>query len=110
MHNEIKFGKSKQGFTGRKVPVYKLRFNNRVNTTEIKKSLLACKLIDFADLWSTEYKGRAYNQILFACFPNTNKQDIERIEAIIERFKAIADAEEAIKRVEKAQKIISNNC
>jgi hypothetical protein len=110
MHNEIPFGKSKQGFTGRKVPVYKLRFNNRVNTEEIKKSLLACKLIDFADLWSTEWKGRAYNNILFACFPQTSKQDIERIEAILTRFKAIADAEEALERVAKAQKIILKDC
>lgn len=110
MHNEVPFGKSKQGFQNRKVPVYKLRFNSRVNTAEMKKSLLACKLIDFADLWSTEWKGRAYNNILFACFPNTNKQDLERIEAIIERFKALADAEYALERVDKAQQIILKDC
>ena len=110
MHKEIPFGKSKQGFTGRKVQVYKLRFNNRINTEEIKKSLLACKLIDFADLWSTEYKSRSYNNILFACFPNTNEQDIERIEAILTRFKALADAQEALAKLAKAQQIILKDC
>lgn len=106
MHQNIKFGKSLQGLQGRKVPVYKLRFNSGVNTEMIKKSLLACKLIDWADLWYTVHKGKHYNQICFACFRNTTEADMQRIEAIVERFKQLAIAEKAVAKLNQLDALI----
>lgn len=107
MHKHIKFGVSFYGVPGKpKTRVYKLRFDANVDTEGIKNSLLALKLADWVDTWNTEYKGKAYNNICFACMQNAVKQDYQKVKAIIARYKNLAIAQNAITKIYEADTVI----
>jgi hypothetical protein len=107
MHKNLKFGVSFYGVPGRnKMRVYKLRFDANVDTRGIEDSLFALKLADWVDLWTTEYKGKTYNNICFACSPMLTENDYKTVKAIIKRFKNLAIAQDAINKVREANNVI----